>query len=183
MVVGSYPTQANYSYFKEFFNGKYHIYQLVPLHSCNYLHKIVITVNMTLNKQRNWSSYTKLTLSASWTHGLIGHCWLEHSWLEHLHGIEWLWVQISLRATFYSYFKESFSGEYHIMYIYCCIQMFFGHTVFLKLRIRSFSDTQKAPIIVTESSKIFQILCDVGWGIVSLHEWETPSPFCYYTFL
>ena len=25
-----------------------------------------------------------------------------------------VWVQISLRPTLYSYFKESFSGEYHI---------------------------------------------------------------------
>ena len=39
----------------------------------------------------------------------------EHiSWLEHLIGIQWLWVQIPLRQTFYSYFKESFSGEYHM---------------------------------------------------------------------
>ena len=41
--------------------------------------------------------------------------WL--SGLEHLNGIQWPWVQIPLRPTFYSYFKESFSGEYHI-YIY-----------------------------------------------------------------
>ena len=27
--------------------------------------------NVTLNKRWNWSSFTKLTLSASWTHGLI----------------------------------------------------------------------------------------------------------------
>ena len=31
-----------------------------------------------------------------------------------MNGIWWLWVQIPLRPTFYSYFKESFSGEYHI---------------------------------------------------------------------
>ena len=34
--------------------------------------------------------------------------------LERLNGIQRLWVQIPLRPTFYSYFKESFSGEYHI---------------------------------------------------------------------
>ena len=27
-------------------------------------------------------------------------------------GIHWSWVLIPLRPTFYSYFKESFSGEY-----------------------------------------------------------------------
>ena len=40
--------------------------------------------------------------------------------------------------------------------------MFFGHTVFLKLRIRSFSDTQKTPIIVAGSPKIFHVQCI--WG-------------------
>ena len=30
--------------------------------------------------------------------------------------IEWSWVQIPLKSTFYSYFKESFCVEYH-MYI------------------------------------------------------------------
>ena len=34
--------------------------------------------------------------------------------LERLNGIQWSWVQIPLRPTFYSYFKESFSGEYHV---------------------------------------------------------------------
>ena len=34
--------------------------------------------------------------------------------LERLNGIQWSWVQIPLRPTFYSYFKESFSDEYHI---------------------------------------------------------------------
>ena len=33
--------------------------------------------------------------------------------LERLSGIQWSWVQIPLRPPFYSYFKESFSGEYH----------------------------------------------------------------------
>ena len=38
--------------------------------------------------------------------------WL--SQLECLIGMQWLWVQILLRLTFYGYFKESFSGEYHM---------------------------------------------------------------------
>ena len=38
---------------------------------------------------------------------------------ERLNGIQWSWVQIPLRPTFYSYFKESFGGEYHkYTYIY-----------------------------------------------------------------
>ena len=36
------------------------------------------------------------------------------SQLEHLNKIQWSWDQILLRPTFYSYFKKSFSGEYHM---------------------------------------------------------------------
>ena len=32
----------------------------------------------------------------------------------YINGIQWSWVQIPLGPTFYSYFKESFSGEYHM---------------------------------------------------------------------
>ena len=53
---------------------------------------------MTLNKQWNWSSSTKLnwsssTVSASWTQ------------LELLNRIQWSKVQIPLTSTFYSYFR------------------------------------------------------------------------------
>ena len=34
--------------------------------------------------------------------------------LEHLKGIQWSWVQIPLWPSFYSYFKEFVSGEYHM---------------------------------------------------------------------
>ena len=71
--------------------------------------------NVTLNKRWNWSSCRKLALSASWTHGLIAQS------VRVLNGIQWFWVQIPLRPTFYSYFKESVSGEYHI-YFYIHIQ-------------------------------------------------------------
>ena len=47
------------------------------------------------------------------------------SWLERLNRIQWLWVQIPLRPTFYGYFKESFSGEYHLyIYIYIYIYVY-----------------------------------------------------------
>ena len=42
---------------------------------------------------------------------------LRVSWLERLDRIQWSWVQIALRSTFYSYFKESVSGEYHIFFV------------------------------------------------------------------
>ena len=31
-----------------------------------------------------------------------------------MNGIQWSWVQIALRPTFYSYFKESCGDEYHM---------------------------------------------------------------------
>ena len=61
------------------------------------------TWNLTVNKWWNWSGCTKLAVSASWTHGLNRN--------------QWLWVQIPLRPTFYSYFKESYNDEYYIPYI------------------------------------------------------------------
>ena len=35
-----------YSYFKESFIGEYHMYQFIPLHSCDSLKKILIKVNV-----------------------------------------------------------------------------------------------------------------------------------------
>ena len=49
----------------------------------------------------------------------------QFSQLERLNGIYWSWVDIPLRPTFYSYFKESFSGKYHIyanIYIYITLE-------------------------------------------------------------
>ena len=59
------------------YSGEYHMYQLIPLHSCDYLQKTSTwwltkgnSLNRT-NKRWNWSSCTKLALSASWIRGLI----------------------------------------------------------------------------------------------------------------
>ena len=38
----------------------------------------------------------------------------ELSRLERLNGIQWFWVQIPLRPTFYGSFKKSFGVEYHM---------------------------------------------------------------------
>ena len=72
-----------YSYFKESVSSEYHMYQLILLHSCAYLQKTSIKINVatnedkqpksnvTLNKRWNWNRCTKFALSVSWTHGLI----------------------------------------------------------------------------------------------------------------
>ena len=50
-------------------------------------------------------------------------------WICFVYRIQWSWVQIPLRTTFYSYFKESISSEYHIYtyirYIYIYIYILY----------------------------------------------------------
>ena len=71
-------------YFRESVSFDYHIYQLIPQHSTDYLQKILIKINLetekqpnsniALNKGLNWSTCTKLTVNASWTLGVMGQC-------------------------------------------------------------------------------------------------------------
>ena len=68
------------------------MYQLILLHSCDYLKKNSNEKkygdwsrqwpkwNMTLNKRSHWSSSTKLALSATWTHGLIAQSVTVSKW-------------------------------------------------------------------------------------------------------
>ena len=72
-----------YSYFKDFVIDENHMNQLIPLHSCDYVQKTLIKINVatkegkqpkwnvTLNKRLHWSSCSKLALSVSWTLGRI----------------------------------------------------------------------------------------------------------------
>ena len=39
-----------YSSFKESFGDEYHMYQLIPLHSCDYLNKILIKTNVATDE-------------------------------------------------------------------------------------------------------------------------------------
>ena len=41
-----------------------------------------------------------------------------------LNGIQWPWIQIPLKSTFYRCFKQSFSGEYHIYIIYVYVYIY-----------------------------------------------------------
>ena len=67
--------------------------------------------NLTLNKRWNWSSCTTLAVSATWTHGLISQSVRASERNSVVVGLN---PKITLRSTIYSYFKESFSGEYHV---------------------------------------------------------------------
>ena len=39
-----------YSYIKESFSGEYHMCQFIPLHSCDYLKKISIKINVATDE-------------------------------------------------------------------------------------------------------------------------------------
>ena len=84
------------------------------------------TENFGLNKRGDWRKWNSQNEIWHWTNdeiGVVVHSWLWvrvelMTWklcqLECLNGIQWSWVQLPLESTFYSYFKESISGEYHI---------------------------------------------------------------------
>ena len=66
-------------------------------------------------------------------------------------------------------FMWSFFEQKKLSY-QCCIQTFFGHTVFLKLRIGQFSDTQKLPMVIAGYPKIFDVQCIWGRIFASLEK-------------
>ena len=133
-----------YSYFKESFGDEYHMYQLIPLHSCDYLNKNSMKINVTTdesnsrNEMWHWNEIGVAVQSWLWV-------WVElMAWqlslLECLNGIQWSWVRIPLSPTFYSYFKESFGDEYHIhiyiyIYIYICIYMYICMYIYIHIFI------------------------------------------------
>ena len=96
-----------------------YIYIYIIYTSCDYLQKTSINLKWRLTKVNSGKEMWH------WTNDEIGvpvQSWLWvrvelMAWylsrLESLYGIQWSWVQIPLRPTFYSYFKESVSGEYH----------------------------------------------------------------------
>ena len=95
------------------------MYQLIPLHSRNYLQKTSIKSNVgteegkqpkwnvTLNKRWIWSSCTKLALSVSWTHGLIAQWVRASEWNSEVVGSN------PLQANF----KESVNGDFFCVWL------------------------------------------------------------------
>ena len=83
VVVGSnHSGQLSIATSKESFRGEYHMYQLIPLHPCDYLKKLSIQVNVATDKGNSpnemwhWTNdETRVAvqswLSGSWTHGLL----------------------------------------------------------------------------------------------------------------
>ena len=73
---------AFYSYFIESLCGEYHMYQLILLHSCDYLNKISIKTNVTTDEgNNNWNEMWHLTKDEIWV------------------AVQsWLWVRLKLMA-------------------------------------------------------------------------------------
>ena len=124
MVVGLYPTQANFRSLLQRIRQWWTLsvlahsatLMLLPIENFDYTNVATDQGeqpkwNVTLNKPWNWSISTKLAVSTSWSHGLI---------TESLSSV--VVGLIPLKSTFYSYFKECFSCEYQInIYIYIYI--------------------------------------------------------------
>ena len=79
-------------------------------------------LNLTLNKQWNWSTCTNLPLGANWTHGLIAQSVItsEHNSV----------VAISNHANYIYFKEESFSSEYNV-YLYTYIYIYIIYTYLL----------------------------------------------------
>ena len=73
----------------------------------------------------------------------------KYDWLGQI----FLFISVLMLLCIYISWKSFKSGN-NMQYR---IQTFIGHTVFLKLRIGQFSDTQKPPIVVAECPKIFDV--------------------------
>ena len=86
-------------------------------------------LNLTLNKQWNWSNCTKLALSAIWTHAQSVRVSERNSVVVS--------SNIPLRLTLSSYFKEFFSGEYHIYiyYIYYIYILYIPYILYIYISI------------------------------------------------
>ena len=97
------------------------MYQLILLHSCDYLNKISIKTNVATHEgNNNWNEMWDWTKNEIWGAGQ-GWLWvrveLMASYLIQLEPLNWIhcsWVELPFTSTFYSYFKESFGGEYHM---------------------------------------------------------------------
>ena len=91
----------------------------IPLHSRDYLNKNSMKTNVVTdednsrNEMWHWTNDEIGVAVQSWLWVRVELMAWKLSRLERLNGIQWSWVQVPLRPTFYSYFKESFGDEYH----------------------------------------------------------------------
>ena len=97
--------------------------QVIRLNPCDYLYKVLIKRYVPTDENNNWnetwdwakgqkwSSSINLALNVSRTHGIIPQL------VRASESNMWSWVQIPIKPTFYTYFKESIIGEYYMYHV------------------------------------------------------------------
>ena len=50
LLNANQKTLTFYNYLKESFGGEYHMYQIIPLRSCDYLYKVTIEINVVTDE-------------------------------------------------------------------------------------------------------------------------------------
>ena len=112
----------------------------------------------------NTKKYVKSTISFSQTSLKVGESFRKENQVYKIYKI-----------TFPSFEKSFAKGKKNYIYLQtynniqqCCIQTFFGHTVFFKLRVGQFSDAKKPPMVVAEFPKLFDVQCIWGRIFASL---------------
>ena len=73
-----------------------------------------------------------------------------------------LWKFSHRRSTYTLIKKLKYFHVQHIFAMQCHIQLFFGHTIYLTLKVGWFSDTQKSPMAVAEFPRLFDVQCIRG---------------------
>ena len=121
-----------------------------------------LLIYVYIYKRWNWSSCTELTLSASWTYGMIAEC---------LNRIQWSWIQISFRPTLYSYFKESFSGEYPMYQLILLRSCNYLRKISIKINVATDEDNSRNEIRHWTNDEIGVALQNWLWVQVEFMAW------------
>ena len=113
------------------------MYRVISLHPFAYFYMILIKKMWQVTKAiAEIISDTEQTDKIGVTLQCWVWVWVELiawyvSWLEQLNWIQWLWVQIPLRPTLYSHFKELFSSEYHMNQVILPHPCYYLHNVLI----------------------------------------------------
>ena len=144
------------------------------------------TENVGLNKRGDWRKQNSQNEMWHWTNdeiGVVVQSWLWvqielMTWklcqLECLNGIQWSWVQLPLESTFYSYFKESVSGEYHMYQLMPLHSCDYLQKTSIKINVATDEGKTAKMKCDTEQTMKLEWLYKVGSGC-ELNSWPDSS--------
>ena len=144
------------------------------------------TENVGLNKRGDWRKQNSQNEMWHWTNdeiGVVVQSWLWvqvelMTWklcqLECLNGIQWSWVQLPLESTFYSYFKESVSGEYHMYQLMPLHSCDYLQKTSIKINVATDEGKTAKMKCDTEQTMKLEWLYEVGSGC-ELNSWPDSS--------